>query len=107
MVVTILVANKGRLADWNLKLPVGALKAASGGALGNHRGFLLVLAADQEEVEGILEHVALVEVKVGVGVLVVHYHIMIDSGFSKERVFLIINLRRSCPSQSDKPISTI
>ena len=104
--VTIVTAYKGRLADWNLELPVRALKAASGGALGNHRGFLLVLA-DQEEVEGVLEDVALVEVKVVVGVLIVQYHIMIDSGFSKERVFLIINFRRSCPSQSDKPISTI
>ena len=105
--MTIVAAYKGRLADWNLKLPVRALEAASGRALGNHWGFLLVLAADQEEVEGVLEHVALFEVKVVVGVLVVQYHIMIDSGFSKERVFLIINLRRSCPSQSDKPISTI
>lgn len=112
MVVTfgVVAADEGRLADRDLKLPVGALEAGPGRALGDHWDslvLLIIITLDKQEVERVLEHV-LVEAKVVVGVLVVQYHIMmIDSGFSKERVFLIIKLGRSCPSQSDKPISTI
>ena len=73
MVVTfgvVVVADEGRLADRNLKLPVGALEAGAGRALGNH-GWDLLLLVDKQEVEGVLQRV-LVETEVVVGgVLVV------------------------------------